>query len=168
MLNDSQIAMASDAGHNAAIDQARIAFTKTKNQRVRKFAQMALADHGKAKEELTALLVELRVAPQESDLSTQIGVASGQALFSMREATTNDFDRKYIAAQVAAHENFMSALDERLIPNAGNARLKELLMQFRAREKAHLDEVREIKEELGSEVEMEGTVPVPPTVPTIQ
>lgn len=156
-FSDGQIAMTSDAAHNAAIDAARVAYAKTENERVKAFAQMMLADHGKAKQEETALLVERRIAPEESELSTRIGVASGQTLFAMRETGSGPIDRTYIDSQLASHEDFLKMLDDRLIPNANDPELKRLLQSFRERVKVHIEEAREIKEEFAAE-----TVPAPP------
>ncbi len=164
-LSNGKIAMATDVAHNAAIESARIAFVKTKNERVREFAQTMLADHGRAKQEETKLLLDLRVAPEASDISTDLGVDSGQALLAMRDASASSVDRTYIESQIAAHEKFAKILDEQLIPNARSPELQDLLRRFREREKAHLDEAREIERELPAEGEPGGAQPAVPSLP---
>ena len=161
-LNDAQIGMASDMAHTAAIDQSRIAFAKTTDPRVKEFARKMLADHGKAKQEETAILVELKMSPEESPLSTEIGVDAGRALFALREAGEGPIDRTYIEGQLALHEKYLAALDEQLIPNARDSRLEQALRNSRQRVKAHLDEVRELERVLEDESRSKSSGPVGP------
>lgn len=166
-LTDGKIAMVSDVAHNAATEAARIAFVKTENQRVKEFAQMMLADHGKAKRDETSLLLELRVAPEASDLSTNLGIESSQTLLAMRETTKGTVDQTYIDSQLASHEKLLGILDEQLIPNASNSRLKTLLQNFRERVKVHVDRAREIQQELSAESEQDGAMPGGPSGPAV-
>lgn len=161
-LNDAQIGMASDVAHTAAIDQSRIAFSKATDPRVKEFARRILADHGKAKQEETAILVELKLSPEESPLSTEIGVEAGRALFALREAGEGPIDRTYIEAQLALHEKYLEALDAQLIPNARDSRLEQALRNSRQRVKAHLDEVRELERTFEDETSPKSSVPAGP------
>jgi predicted outer membrane protein len=162
-LTDEQIVKASDAAHSAAIDQARIAYAKTKDERVKKLAQAMLADHGKAKQEETELAVELHLSPADSALSTEIGVDSGKTLFAFRDAGVGSVDRTYVAAQLAAQEKYLDALDHRLIPSARDSRLKQALVAFRSRVKAHLEQTREIQQAIDGETETKSSAPSAPT-----
>jgi putative membrane protein len=164
-LNDGQIAMASDVAHNMAIEQAKIAYTKTKDQRVKDYAQTVLADHGRAQRRETAIVLELRASPEESDLSTELGIEAGKTLYALRDSGTGPVDRTYMESQVTAQEKLFKVLDEKLIPNASNADLKRELEAFRARVKVHLDRAREIRQELEDETATKGSVPAAPTVP---
>lgn len=156
-LSDAQVGMASDVAHTAAIDQSRLAFAKATDPRVKEFARKVLADHGKAKQEETAIIVEAKLSPEESALSTELGVEAGRALFALREAGEGPVDRMYIESQLALHERYLKALDEQLIPNARDSRLEEALRNSRKRVKAHIDEARELERTL--EDETTGAVP---------
>jgi putative membrane protein len=148
VLSDGQIGMASDVAHTAAIDQSRIAFAKASDPRVRDFAKKMLAEHGKAKQEEQAILVRARSSPEESPLSTELGVDAGRALFALREADGAMLDRAYVDGQLALHERYLKALDEQLIPSARDSELEEALRNSRRRVKAHLDELRQIERTL--------------------
>jgi putative membrane protein len=164
-LNDAQVAMASDVAHNMAIEQARIVYAKTKDRRVKEYAQTILADHARAQQRETAILLELRASPEESDLSTELGVDAGKTLYTLRDSSTGPVDRTYMESQVLVQEKLLKVLDEKLIPNASNADLKRELEAFRGRVKVHFERAREIKQELEDESATKGSVPAAPTVP---
>jgi putative membrane protein len=161
-LNDAQIGMASDVAHTAAIDQSRIAYAKATDPRVKEVARKMLADHGKAKQEETAILVELGLSPEESPLSTEIGVSAGRTLFALRDAGERPIDRAYVEGQLALHERYLQALDEQLIPDARDSRLEEALRNARQRVKKHLDDARELERTLVSETSTKTSVPAGP------
>jgi putative membrane protein len=161
-LSDAQIGMVSDVAHTAAIDQSRIAFAKAKDPRVKEFAKKMLAEHGKAKQAEQAVLVEARLSPEASPLSTEFGVDAGRALFALREAGEGPIDRTYIDAQLSLHEKYLAALDEQLIPNARDSRLEQALRNTRQRVGAHLDEARELERSFANQTRPEGSIPGAP------
>jgi len=149
-LTDRQIAMASDAFHSAAIDQAKLVYPKTKDAAVKKFAQILLAEHTRAKQVETDLFVELRMSPMESPLSTEIGVESGKVLMNLRDASPNDLDDTFVAAQISSHQRFLDALDRELLPNVGEPRLRNVLEAYRPRLELHLEMARGLKQALAN------------------
>jgi putative membrane protein len=161
-LNDGQIAMASDVAHNMAIEQSKIVYAKTKDPRVKEYAQTVLADHSRAQQRETAIVLELRASPEESDLSTELGIEAGKTLYALRDSGTGPIDRTYIEAQVVAQEKLLTVLDEKLIPNVSNADLKRELEAFRARVRVHLERAREIKQEFEDESATKGSAPAAP------
>jgi len=165
-LNDGQVAMASDVAHNMAIEQARIVYAKTKDPRVKEYAQTILADHGRAQQRETAIVLELRASPEESDLSTELGIEAGKTLYELRDSGTGPVDRTYMESQVMVQEKLLKVLSEKLIPSASNADLKRELEAFRTRVKVHLGRAREIKQALENENAAKSSVPAAP--PTVQ
>jgi len=161
-LSDAQIGMASDVAHTAAIDQSRIAFAKATDPRVKEFAEKMLAEHAKAKRQVQSVVGEARLSPEESPLSTELGVDAGRALFAMREAGEGPIDRTYIDAQLSLHEKYLAALDEQLIPNARDSRLKQALRDTRQRVTSHLDEVRKLERALADEADPKSSIPAGP------
>jgi putative membrane protein len=147
-LTDRQIAMASDAFHTAAIDQAKLVYPKTKDAAVKKFAQVLLAEHTRAKQVETELFVELRLSPMESPLSTEIGIESGKVLMNLRDASSSRLDDTFVAAQVSSHQRFLDALERELLPNAGEPRLRKVLEAYRPRLELHLEMARGLQQAL--------------------
>jgi predicted outer membrane protein len=118
-----------------------------------------LAEHSKAKQEEMAIVVDRKLSPEESPLSTELGVEAGRVLFSLREAGEGPIDRTYIDGQLALHERYLAALDEQLIPNARDSELEQALRNTRQRVKAHLDEVRELEMTLENEANPKSSIP---------
>jgi predicted outer membrane protein len=80
----------------------------------------------------------------------------------MREAGEGPIDRTYVDAQLSLHEKYLAALDEQLIPNARDSRLKQALRDTRQRVTSHLDEVRKLKRALADEADPKSSIPVGP------
>lgn len=142
-LEDAQIAAISDAANSGEIDQAKIAQTKAKNPRVKKFAQMMIQHHGQAKTDQDKLVKKLKLSPVENDLSGQLREES-LAQISLLEGETQNFDRVYIHAQVEAHQKVLDLLDKTLIPSTKDPELLALLQKMRPKVEAHLAEAREL------------------------
>ncbi|HEX6766665.1 MAG TPA: DUF4142 domain-containing protein [Polyangiaceae bacterium] len=162
-LTDRQVATASERAHSAAIDEARLAFTKAKDPEVKSFAQMMLADHGRAKEQETALVLELHLSPEDSSVATAIGVESGKAQTNLREMEGSSFDHAYVDAQISALDKYLNALDTRLIPDSKELRLTQALVASRTRSADQLKKARELKKALESATETKGSVPSVPS-----
>ncbi|HEX4112084.1 MAG TPA: DUF4142 domain-containing protein [Stellaceae bacterium] len=83
----------------AEIAEARIALDKTGNDNVRKFAQRMVQDHGAANDELAVVAksegLGLPTLPTQADRAKadRLGKLSG-----------DEFDRAYLADQIAAHQ----------------------------------------------------------------
>jgi putative membrane protein len=158
-MGDDQIAAITDAANTAEVEQARIALTKTKNARVKKFANMMIAHHGKAKEDQT----KLQLGTRESATLTELSADSTNQLSLLKNAGTKDFDRTYIDAQVEAHRKVLNLFDTALIPNATNTQLKQMLMDFRPRIAEHLTEAQQIQEMLTAQGSSTTTTTEPST-----
>ncbi|HEV8244293.1 MAG TPA: DUF4142 domain-containing protein [Polyangiaceae bacterium] len=149
-LSDPQIAAISDVANNAEVEQAKIARRKSSDPRVRNFADMMIAHHGKAKQDQA--LVELRfdLTPAPSATSRQLGTDAANTLTLLRDADATDFDRVYIDSQVDAHQKVLDTLDQDLIPNVRNEELKTLLQGIRPTVAMHLRRAREIQGQLAA------------------
>jgi putative membrane protein len=147
-LNEHQIAQITSSAHSGAIDQARIAYSKASNKKVKALAQMMLADHAQLETAERTLYVELGLSPEDSPLATELGVQSGRALFDLRDAGNGSADRVYVDEQLAWLQKLEVALDEELIPSAREPRLKQLLGTFKERVSVELEKAREAEEGL--------------------
>ncbi len=149
-LTDEQIAAVTDAANGAEIDAAKLAVGKTKNARVRKFAQMMIDDHKKAKQDQTKLMTKLGMTTSSSQKLEQFKTSAADTDRTLRAATADTFDKVYIDLQVADHQMVLDALDRDFIPNAQNPELKQALEDFRPKVAHHLDEALEIQKALMS------------------
>jgi len=91
-------ATAADGGM-AEVEMAKLAIQKSQNAEVKKFAQMMVADHTKANNELKALAAKLKVT-----LPTEIGSRNRSTIDELNRLNGADFDREYVQAMLDDHE----------------------------------------------------------------
>ena len=148
-LDDAKIAAITDAANSGEVEQAQVALTKSKNARVRKFAQMMIQHHGQAKKDGEKLATKLKLTPVESSTSGMLRQESSTLVSTLQGETTN-FDETYIKSQVDGHQKVLDLFDQRLIPSATDPQLQAMLKGFRPKIEAHLKEAREIQNNLGA------------------
>lgn len=148
-LSDAQIVMIADVSNSAEIETSKLAQTKAKDAKVKKFAAMMVKDHGAAQKKQATLVKQAKITPAESPLSTGLKSEADSGMQSLKDAKGADFDRAYVALQVKLHQDTLDALDKRLLPSAQNPELKTLLTEMRATVEAHLAQVKELQASLG-------------------
>ncbi|HEU4536114.1 MAG TPA: DUF4142 domain-containing protein, partial [Polyangiaceae bacterium] len=144
------IAAVTAASHTAEIDAGKLAQTKAKDGRVKKFAAMMVSHHGDAKKKQDKLLTKEKLAPAESPVSAKVKSDSESAVASLKSATGVEFDKAYIDSQVKMHEDTLNALDTKLLPNVKHADLKAQLQEFRPKVEEHLKQAKELQTSLAA------------------
>jgi putative membrane protein len=141
--SDENIAAITNAVNTSEMEKGRLASTKGKDPKVKKFGAMVVADHTDIAKK------HAKMTPQENAMSTMIMDESTKVIEQLKTATGSDFDRMYIDAQVKNDQMLLEALDQKLIPNAKSADLKTELMALRPKVDAHLKQAQEIQKGLG-------------------
>ena len=150
-LTDEQIAAVTDAAHGAEIDAAKLAVQKTKDARVRKFAQMLVDDHKKAKQEQSKVVTRLGMnASATSPKLEQFKTSAADTDRTLRSAPANVFDKTFVDLQVADHQMLLDALERDFIPNVQNPELKKSLEDVRPKVSKHLEEALALQKQLTS------------------
>lgn len=137
-LSDAQIAAITDGANSAEIEQAKLARSKSKNQKVLQFASMMITHHSEAQKKQA----KLNITAAESPLSAQMTTDANQVLTSLKEKTGSDFDQAYLKSQVDEHQTLLDALNTRLLPSASNPELKAYLQEIKTRVEQHLEAAR--------------------------
>jgi putative membrane protein len=88
------------------LDSSKLALTKSKNAKVRGFAQMMVSDHQKTSDELKSRL------PSSVKLPSGMGVANRAKLARLRLTPEGSFDRAYANYQVEAHKQAVSLFED--------------------------------------------------------
>lgn len=159
-MTDAEIALVLQLANQSEVEQGKLAQTRARNARVKKFATMMVNDHGGALKEQQTLVTKLGIQPDESTLSSRFASDSSTQLATLRDATT-DFDRVYIDTQVEVHTKVLDTIDSQLLPNVQNQELKALLTKQRGVIEMHLKEARDIQQSLAA-AGMPGGAPKPP------
>src|ERR1700687_4045835 len=124
---DPQIAHIAYTAGLIDIAAAKQAISKTKNKDVKAFADDMLRDHEAVNKQALDLVKKLKVTPEDNDTSKTLNKNASDKLAELGKLKGNEFDKAYVANEVAYHKAVDSALETTLIPNASNAELKSLL-----------------------------------------
>lgn len=124
---DPQIAHIAYTAGVIDIAAAKQALTKTSNKEIKAFAEDMVRDHEAVNQQALALVKKLNVTPEDNDTSKTLSKNAADKLAELGKLKGAEFDKAYVANEVAYHKAVDSALETTLIPNASNAELKSLL-----------------------------------------
>jgi putative membrane protein len=144
-VTDPQIAAIVVAANTVDIKAGELAQSKTKNPKVKEFADTMVRDHNAVNKAAADLVTKLGVTPEENDTSRGLISSGEQTRDRLAGLSAKDFDTAYIDNEVAYHALVIKALDDTLIPNAQNAELKALLVKVRPSFVAHLHHAEQLK-----------------------
>src|SRR3954454_18808960 len=125
--SDPQIAHIAYTAGVIDITAAKQALTKASNKDVKAFAQDMVRDHEAVNKQALALVKKLNVKPEDNDTSRTLSKQAADKLAELGKLKGAEFDKAYVANEVAYHKAVNSALETQLIPSANNAELKSLL-----------------------------------------
>jgi putative membrane protein len=127
MPTDPQIAHIAYTAGVLDIKAAEQALAVSKNEAVRAFATSMATDHKTVNDLALALVTKLGVTPEDNDTSKSLVAQSEAKTAELAALSGADFDKAYIANEVAYHKAVNAAVADLLIPSASNAELKSLL-----------------------------------------
>jgi putative membrane protein len=126
-LTDPQIAHIAYTAGEIDIKAAKQALGKASNKEVKQFAQDMVRDHEAVNKQALYLVKKLKVTPEDNDTSRALSKQAADKLAELGKLKGADFDKAYVANEVAYHKTVNGALETQLIPSASNAELKSLL-----------------------------------------
>jgi putative membrane protein len=124
---DPQIAHIAYTAGVIDVVAAKQALAKTSNKDVKEFAENMVRDHEAVNKQALDLVKKLRVTPEDNDTSKSLSKNAAAKLDELAKLKGADFDKAYVANEVAYHKAVDGALETLLIPSASNAELKSLL-----------------------------------------
>jgi putative membrane protein len=124
---DPQIAHIAYTAGAIDVKAAEQALAISKNEAVREFATNMVADHNAVNDQALALVKKLGVTPEDNDISKSLTSQADAELGTLAKLSGAEFDKAYVANEVAYHKAVNGALADVLIPSASNAELKALL-----------------------------------------
>ena len=126
-ITDPQIAHIAYTAGVIDIEAAKQALSISKDMEVLAFANDMLRDHEAVNKQAIDLVNKLKVKPEDNDTSRSLTKAAAQEREKLAKLSGADFDKAYVANEVAYHKQVNGALETLLIPSAKNAELKDLL-----------------------------------------
>ena len=124
---DPQIAHIAYTAGVIDITAAKQALAKSSDKDVKAFAEDMVRDHETVNKQALALVAKLKVTPEDNDTSKTLSKNAADKLADLSKLNGADFDKAYVANEVAYHKAVNGALETLLIPSASNAELKSLL-----------------------------------------
>ena len=124
---DPQIAHIAYTAGQLDIEAVEQALSKSTNRDVRAFAEGMVGDHTAVNKEALDLVTKLKVTPEDNDTSRALSKAAADKRAELAKLSGADFDKAYVANEVAYHKTVNDALETTLIPSASNPELKSLL-----------------------------------------
>jgi len=144
-LNRDQIAGVVHTNNNFEVEASKLALERSRNQRVRDFAQRMITDHQHDDQQL----MELRHDPENSPYSGELQRTGQRTIQSLRSYSNASFDRAYIDNQITMHTWLLANLDSAFIP-ASSGSMRRRLESTRTMVAEHLEQARSIRNSLGS------------------
>jgi len=126
-LTDPQIAHIAYTAGVIDIAAAKQAISKASNKDVKAFAQDMVRDHEAVNKQALDLVKKLKVTPEDNDTSKTLSKQATEKLAELAKLKGAEYDKAYVANEVAYHKAVNGALETQLIPSASNTELKSLL-----------------------------------------
>jgi len=126
-LTDPQIAHIAYTAGVIDVAAAKQALAKASNKDVKAFAENMVRDHEAVNKQALDLVKKLKVTPEDNDTSKTLSKQAAEKLAELAKLKGAEYDKAYVANEVAYHKAVNSALETQLIPSANNAELKSLL-----------------------------------------
>jgi putative membrane protein len=143
-LNDAQIAAIVVAANQIDIDAGKLAESKSPNPEVKAFAHRLIGEHTDVNKQATDLATKLKITPEESTISKALKSDAKRNTERLKKLSGKDFDKLYVADEVAFHQQVLNTVDNKLLPNAQNEELKALLVKVRPALVAHQEHAEKL------------------------
>src|SRR5438128_8573706 len=119
---DPQIAHIAYTAGGIDIADANQAIEKAGNKDVKAFAQDMVRDHEAVNKQALDLVKKLKVTPEDNDTSKTLSKQAADKLAELAKLKGAEYDKAYVANEVAYHKAVNGALETQLIPSASNGR----------------------------------------------
>src|SRR6476659_6080207 len=113
---DPQIAHIAYTAGVIDIAAAKQALSKASNTEVKAFAEDMVRDHEAVNKQALDLVKKLKVTPEDNDTSKTLSKNASAKLAELGKLKGAEFDKAYVANEVAYHKAVDSALRRRLFP----------------------------------------------------
>lgn len=148
-LSDNQIINIMMTVDKQEIAASQLATKKYMNTAVDNYAKYLIQMHQQNLKELATLATQLNLPPTESDISNSMIANGKQNLKSLEDLQGAAFDKAFINAMVAGHENGLKLIDTTLLPETQNPKLKASVKHFRKMVENHLEKGLKVQKNLG-------------------
>jgi putative membrane protein len=146
-LDDPTIVAIFDAANTYDVESSGLALHKSHTKAVRDLARQFVNDHKAVRQQGRELAKKLGVTPtppKDFDLARE----HAKAMKELRGKSGADFDKAYVAHEVAYHQAVIDALNGTLIPAIKNAELKAFVEKVGPAFQGHLEAAKQLQKKL--------------------
>ena len=147
-LSDPEIASVAVVANQIDINAAKLAQQKSKDANIRDFASTMISDHTSVIDKASALVKKLGVTPKDNALSRQLRAGAAKNINSLKGKSGAAFNKAYVDNEVAYHQAVISTVENKLIPEATNTELKDLLQSVLPVLRTHLEHAQMVQKNL--------------------
>jgi predicted outer membrane protein len=146
-LTDAQILLVADTLNEGEVNQAVAAFPRLTVPAVEDYADLMIAHHTEAREDIAALAQTLNIVPAPSSVRQELRAEAEAGVEMLLSSPADALDLPYIDLQLIMHAQG-EALTEALIAAADSAQIDALLSAQLVLIRQHLELARELQAEL--------------------
>lgn len=144
-ITDANIAAIVSVAGGLDIAYGKIAMSKSKNKKVKEFAQRMVNDHTAVQNAVNQLAAKLNLVPEDDDTSRGLTANGVEIKAKLNSLKGKEFDKFYIDNEVTYHALVVNATENLLIPGATNPELKAALEQALPLFKRHLEHAQMVQ-----------------------
>lgn len=148
-LNDLQIAHAAYTAGEIDIRYAHLALAVSDNADIRDFATTMLRDHAAVNDAAIALVTELKVTPEDNDLSQALLKGASDKRAELIGLEGKAFDCAYATNELAYHQVVNETVKDHFLPTVTVEPLKDLLEDALATFQQHEGHAEQMVAKLG-------------------
>lgn len=126
---------------------ATVAKGRAHRMAVKNYAAYLYQQHAKNLHQTIAFSQEASIEPVMNKTSLELEQQSKQGLAQLNAASSDDFDRVYLAAMVKGHQNALKLLDQ-IIPKVHDFKMKLFLQDTRHHVAGHLLKAKQLQKGL--------------------
>jgi putative membrane protein len=148
-LDDATIVAIFDAANTYDMETSGLAEKRATHDDVRALGKQFAGDHKAVRQQGRDLARKLNVTPTppKDDKSAR---DHADAMKKLESAKGEDFDRAYLAHEVAYHEAVINAINQTLLPGIKNPELKAFVQKVGPAFQAHLDAAKKLAQKYGA------------------
>jgi putative membrane protein len=136
------------AANTVDVKNGELAQKTSASDAVKTLATQMITDHTSVNAKVNQLASRFGLAPKDNDASRRITSDGNAARAQLEGKTGAEFDRDWVANEIAYHEAVLDLVDTVLIPRATNADLVALLRAVRPTLAQHVDHARTVQRAL--------------------
>lgn len=144
-VSDANIAAIFLAANNTDISYARLVPTRSRSADVKKFADRMMTDHTALLSQVTEIIGNESLAPEETPISLDLRDESAAKRDILRELEGHAFDSVYVLNEVSYHRRLLGAIDGVLLPQVRDSSMKRFLTAVRPAVAAHLAHAEQLQ-----------------------